>query len=1164
MKLSSLLSSLTKKRSTKANDRTPSFRRRFMLEALEERRVLATLIVTNTGDSDLPNSGSLRSAILAANQSINILDTIEFKIDGPGVHTISPLAELPIISDPVVINGYTQAGAMKNTNGPGLGDNAVLQIELDGSNISAPYVLAPFAVGLIVSAGNSTIQGLAINRFDGFGIWLKTNGGNNITGNFIGTDSSGAVAKGNTLGGLYLNFDSADNTIGGLSEGSRNIISGNDRTGIQIDFSNRTIIEGNFIGTDATGTKALSTASGFRSGIFDQGNSTRIGGTLDSARNIISGNNGKGVEVYLSINTTVQGNYIGTDVTGKIAVANVVGFSGFPAVSATSQVIGNVISGNTNTGLDLFRGIAQGNLIGTDYTGHHAIHNGQGVAMGEATLGGTTIAARNIISGNLGFGLRVFSNSIVQGNYFGTDITGLGELRNGEDNIFMANISRSLIGGATAGARNVFGGGDFGIRVLGCDTISIQGNFIGTDATGNHVIPGRFAGVEVGSNSTNTKIGGSNPGEGNVIGGYSSGITLGNSSGSIIQGNSIGVGADGHTPVSNGYGIGIFGGSTNNLIGGTMPGEGNVIAENSSVGITMSQYYLAPITTGNAILGNSMYNNYKLGPNDPMGLGIDINRQKLGQGADGPNTNDPGDGDIGNNDLQNYPVLTNVINGSGSTTIQGTLNSTPNSTFRVEFFSNSTVKVNGYSEGEHYLGFTPVTTDASGNASFNVTLTTPSTSGMYISSTATNSGNNTSEFSLAFQAPINSPPTANAGGPYIVGEGTNLQLNGSGSFDPDGNLQTYEWDLDYNGIAFHVNASGVQPNVSFPDNFATRMIALRVTDSGGLSNIATTTLAVSNVVPIATASGSTTGVSNQPLPFSFLATDLSSVDTAAGFRFNVNWGDNSASVFTGVTTTATTHAFAVGTYNVTMTATDKDGGVSDIKTITVTITPYAFITDPCDANKTALVIGGTSGNDQIKVNPGGGSADIKFIVNGLSTTVSPPTGHIIVYAGAGNDTVQVAGGITIPSLLFGGDGNDTIDAGNGASVLIGGDGNDTLRGGNSNDILIGGKGIDNLSGVASDDVLIGGTTSYDDNTKALCALLDEWSQTGVAYSSRVDHLLGVSTGLNGSYLLNDRTVFDDLEANTLSGTSGTDLFFQGAYDILSDATNGERRVVVRA
>ena len=410
---------------------------------------------------------------------------------------------------------------------------------------------------------------------------------------------------------------------------------------------------------------------------------------------------------------------------------------------------------------------------------------------------------------------------------------------------------------------------------------------------------------------------------------------------------------------------------------------------------------------------------------------------------------------------------------------------------------------------------------------------------------------------------VNLPPTANAGGPYIVGEGTNLQLNGSGSSDPeDGTALTYEWDLDYNGITFDVNATAVQPNVNFPDNFAPRTIALRVTDSGLISNIATTILAVSNVVPIAILSGPTSGVSSQSLPFSFSATDLSAIDFAAGFRFDVNWGDSSASLYTGVTTTATTHAFAVGTYNVTMKATDKDSGVSGIKTLVVTITPYAFITDPGDASKTALVIGGTSGNDQITVNPGGGNANIKFKVNGLSTTVSPPTGHIIVYAGAGNDTVQVAGGITIPSILFGGDGNDTIDGGNGASVLMGGDGNDTLRGGNSNDILIGGKGIDNLSGLAGDDVLIGGTTSHDDNIVALCALLDEWSRTGVAYTTRVDHLLGVSAGLNGAYLFNDSTVFDDLAANTLSGTSGTDLFFQGLSDILSDATTSERKVRV--
>ncbi len=161
---------------------------------------------------------SLREAIDAANANAGG-DTIAFNIPGGGPHTIQPTSALPTITDPVIIDGYTQPGASPNTNGPGLGLNTVLKIELDGTNAEAGA--GPLGTGgLVVSAGGSTVRGIVINRFatNVSGIMLDTSDGNVIEGNFIGTDVTGTVALGNHWGVLIHKGSapsgSSANTVG--------------------------------------------------------------------------------------------------------------------------------------------------------------------------------------------------------------------------------------------------------------------------------------------------------------------------------------------------------------------------------------------------------------------------------------------------------------------------------------------------------------------------------------------------------------------------------------------------------------------------------------------------------------------------------------------------------------------------------------------------------------------------------------------------------------------------------------------------------------------------------------------------------------------------------------------------------------------------------------
>ena len=147
-----------------------------------------TFTVTNTNDS---GAGSLRQAITSANASTGTTDTIAFNIAGAGVKTIAPTSALPDITDPVIIDGYTQPGASANTLA--VGNNAVLLIELNGASAGAGVQ------GLVIRGGGSTVRGLVINRFQSHGIKIDTNGGNIIQGNFIGTNAAGNAALGNSL-----------------------------------------------------------------------------------------------------------------------------------------------------------------------------------------------------------------------------------------------------------------------------------------------------------------------------------------------------------------------------------------------------------------------------------------------------------------------------------------------------------------------------------------------------------------------------------------------------------------------------------------------------------------------------------------------------------------------------------------------------------------------------------------------------------------------------------------------------------------------------------------------------------------------------------------------------------------------------------------------------
>ncbi len=631
--------------------------------------VRQSFVVTNVNNH---GAGSLRDAINNANATSGT-DTVTFNIPGPGVKVISLLTALPDLTERVVIDAATQPGYA----------GAPL-IELDGTGLGTGTVNGN---GLNLKAGGTTVRGLSIVNFrSGSGISFNNCDNNVIQGNYIGVAANGTTARPNQRGLQLTN--SSNNVIGGTTAAARNVISGNSLNALEINGGNANAIQGNFIGTNAAGTAELHNSSAVA--IFNATSiDNLIGGTAAGAGNLISGNQGSAI-VTSGTGTTVQGNLIGTDVTGTKKIPN------FTGISANGQ-----------------------NML----------------------IGGVTAGARNVISGNSSDGVNIRgTGNKVQGNYIGTDITGTLALGNSGNGV-SAGEGGVLIGGTEPGARNIISAnGSFGNNcniALGFNNTgavaTIQGNYIGTDVTGNKALGGSSAGINITSN--NHIIGGLVPEARNVISGNSIGIQLGSFTttvGNVIQGNFIGLNAAGTGPLPNiQQGIAINN-AVNNTIGGPQIQAANKIAFNGAGGVTISGN-----AQGNSIRGNSIFSN--------NGLGIDL-------GANGVTANDGSDPDTGPNNLQNFPVITGVMSSSNSTTIQGNLKSLSHTTFQIDFYSNGAVDPSGNGEGAQFFGTVSVTTDGNGDAAINATLPLALPVGRVITATATDPNGNTSEFSAADSA----------------------------------------------------------------------------------------------------------------------------------------------------------------------------------------------------------------------------------------------------------------------------------------------------------------------------------------------------------------------------------------------------------------------------
>ena len=397
-------------------------RRTFHLEMMERRELLTIYTVINNGDT---GTGTLRQAIINANGNPGG-DTIRFNLPNTEL-VINPLTPLPTLTDSgTTIDGTSQTGYDKTTGQP--------LVVIDGSKLPA----AQQGPGLAVSGGSCTIKGLTIDNFAGFssaGIALSGSPGDLVQDCYIGTSANGLTAAAN--GGNGISIGASSSTIGGVGVGQRNVISGNGGQGINITNANKTVVQGNYIGLGADGSTVVANAFDgidMTSSVGNQIGGIAVGaGNVISG----NGFQGIFIFVGGSTGDTIQGNFIGTDSTGTVAQPNgndgiLIQDGGSVTIGGVGNA-GNVISGNGGSGILLLGSNAKnisiaGNLIGVAASGGGSVPNkGAGILVNGAAndvIGGGAVTLGNVIANNgasgnqagifvlSGQGIEILSNSI--------------------------------------------------------------------------------------------------------------------------------------------------------------------------------------------------------------------------------------------------------------------------------------------------------------------------------------------------------------------------------------------------------------------------------------------------------------------------------------------------------------------------------------------------------------------------------------------------------------------------------------------------------------------------------------------------------------------------------------------------------------------------------
>jgi hypothetical protein len=727
---------------------------------------------------DLPGPDglvTLREAILAANNTAGA-DVVAFNIpaagndchDGACWFTPSDVeaGPLPAITESLTLDGYTQTTNRGDTNPNGP------ELVLDGLDQTGGSGLD------FQSAAASALIDFVIVNFDDFGVHAFDADGLAIRGCYVGTTVAGDGAVPNGTG-IQLIGGTSGATIGGTGNHGvspvvpdRNLVSGNLGAGIDLTGAGTTgnFVLGNRVGTVRDGSAALANETGIR---LDPGaDDNDVGGSAAGAANLISGNSFAGVVVSGVASAAVIGNTIGAALGGMAALPNGRGISiqdGATGAIVVGPVANpNLVSGNAFAGIDISgtgtTATLLNNWIGLDATGGAALPNATGVHVvsdsSSIVIGGTATGAGNVIAGNTTHGLHLEGTGTagVYGNRLGTNAAGTASVPNGFTNVRIEGAS-NFIGSALAGARNLFagtlpGGGAIEVSGGGAAGNRICNNWFGLDASGTGVVGPPFVAIRVTQGATGTEIGGTSSACANYFAAAALGIGISDAgtTGTLVRGNVFG-----RSPSTTGaafanqIAIRVSNGATSSTIGGS-GGAANEIVGSLADAIEV----WGATTTGNRISRNSIH--------DSGGLGIDLS-------PDGVTPNDAGDGDVGPNQLQNFPVLATAVNacGAGTTAISGSVDTPGPDSGLVELFQSATADPTGFGEATTYLA----SVIPAFNGSF-ATAVPAQPVGSVITSTFTDANGNTSELSAAIAVVATPLAPSNLGASLAAGPGANL------------------------------------------------------------------------------------------------------------------------------------------------------------------------------------------------------------------------------------------------------------------------------------------------------------------------------------------------------------------------------------------------------